>query len=139
LVTPLSTQSPTPSSTPVLSPTPSASSSPSTLNQPFITEYFHVYPNPCHLSKDPVSFVYVLYEPAEVQLTIHSYLGDTLLQRKWSNQIGQQNGTRHIWEWDGRNQQGHLLRTGGYIAIIIIRNKNNDNQQRMMTKFMVVR
>jgi hypothetical protein len=76
------------------------------------------YPNPFHPPQEPTTIAYKLGDHADVTLRIFTVSGDLVLQRRYDR--GAAGGTAGLNEvlWDGRNGEGRVVASGGYIALI---------------------
>ncbi|MGM0483980.1 MAG: hypothetical protein ACQERI_05455 [Candidatus Krumholzibacteriota bacterium] len=83
-------------------------------------EYAHNYPNPFMAGTENTRITYLLEEPSAVSINIYDYTGIPV----WSRQIeaSGSSGGGPAWyevEWDGRNENGYLVRNGVYICKIV--------------------
>jgi hypothetical protein len=76
------------------------------------------YPNPFHPPDQPTTLAWKLDADATVTLRIFTLSGDLVLQRTYAS--GETGGLTGLNEdlWDGRNSQGRVVASGGYIALI---------------------
>jgi hypothetical protein len=76
------------------------------------------YPNPFHPDEAPTTIAYVLQDNASVRLRIYTLSGGLVLDRQFAT--GDQGGQAGLNEvtWDGRNGDGEIVASGGYIALI---------------------
>ena len=95
-------------------------------NNPFtvmsgeFSEYAHNYPNPFMAGTENTRITYFLNEPVPVNIYIYDYTGILV----WSKQVPSSEGgvSSPAWfevEWDGRNENGYLVRNGVYICKIV--------------------
>ena len=83
-------------------------------------EYAHNYPNPFMAGTENTRITYLLEEPSPVSISIYDYTGILV----WSREIAasELSGGGPAWyevEWDGRNENGYLVRNGVYICKIV--------------------
>ena len=76
------------------------------------------YPNPFHPGEQPTTIAYVLDDDATVRLRIFTLSGDLVREETFAR--GAPGGTTGLNEylWDGRNGNGTLVASGGYLAIV---------------------
>jgi hypothetical protein len=76
------------------------------------------YPNPFHPPDQPTTLAWKLDDDAAVTLRIFTLSGDLVLQRTYPR--GAAGGLSGLNEdlWDGRNSEGRVVASGGYIALI---------------------
>ena len=76
------------------------------------------YPNPFHPSEAPTTIAYVLADNASVTLQIYTLSGNLVVKRQFP--LGAEGGRAGLNEypWNGRNGQGELVASGGYILVI---------------------
>jgi len=80
--------------------------------------YVSNYPNPFHPPSELTTIAYKLDDHATVTMRIFTLSGDLVLQRRFaSGDPGGQAGLNEV-AWDGRNGEGHVVASGGYIALI---------------------
>ncbi len=76
------------------------------------------YPNPFHPPNEPTTIAYKLSDHAGVTLRIFTLSGDLVLQRSYGRgDPGGMAGLNQV-TWDGRNGEGRVVASGGYIALI---------------------
>ena len=76
------------------------------------------YPNPFHPPSEPTTIAYKLDDNAAVTVRIFTQSGDLVMSRTYGR--GDQGGRAGLNEmiWDGRNGDGAVVSSGGYIALI---------------------
>jgi hypothetical protein len=76
------------------------------------------YPNPFHPPNEPTTLAWKLSDNATVILRIFTLSGDLVLKRTYAS--GDPGGRVGLNEdlWDGRNSEGRVVASGGYIALI---------------------
>ena len=76
------------------------------------------YPNPFHPPDEATTIAWKLSDDATVTLRIFTLNGDLVLQRTYAR--GAPGGVTGLNTdlWDGRNTAGHVVASGGYIALI---------------------
>jgi hypothetical protein len=76
------------------------------------------YPNPFHPDEAPTTIAYVLQDNASVHTRIYTLSGGLVLDRQFT--AGDQGGQTGLNEvtWDGRNGNGDIVASGGYILFI---------------------
>ncbi len=76
------------------------------------------YPNPFHPPQQGTTIAYKLADNASVTMRIFTLSGDLVLQHEYAK--GAPGGTVGLNEvvWDGRNGEGDVVSSGGYIALI---------------------
>jgi hypothetical protein len=91
------------------------------------------YPNPFNPADGPTSLQYFLASAADVAVEVYTLLGELVYRATYpAGQQGGQQGPNHVF-WDGRNGKGHLVGSGGYIAIV------SGGLDRFVRKLAVVR
>jgi FlgD Ig-like domain len=100
--------------------------------------YVTNYPNPFHPPSQPTTIAYQLADDAQVSLRIFTLSGS--LVRHESFDRGAQGGTAGLneWAWDGRNGDGRLVASGGYIALVEAQG-NGETLHVMRRRIAVVR
>lgn len=80
--------------------------------------YVTNYPNPFHPPNEPTTLAYKLDDDATVTLRIYTQMG-TLVRRE-SFSRGSTGGRAGLneWAWDGKNGDGRVVSSGGYVALI---------------------
>jgi len=80
--------------------------------------YVTNYPNPFHPGSEPTTIAYKLADHASVTLRIFTQTGDLVLRQEFP--LGAPGGTAGLNEvtWDGRNGDGEVVASGGYVALI---------------------
>jgi hypothetical protein len=76
------------------------------------------YPNPFHPPQQATTIAYKLDGDATVTLRIFTQSGDLVLRRTFDR--GATGGVQGLntWAWDGRNGDGSVVASGGYIVLI---------------------
>jgi hypothetical protein len=76
------------------------------------------YPNPFRPGEQPTTIAYQLADHARVQLRIFTLNG--ALVRQTSFERAAPGGTAGLneWQWDGKNGDGRIVASGGYVALI---------------------
>jgi hypothetical protein len=76
------------------------------------------YPNPFHPDERATTIAWKLADNARVSLRIFSMSG--ALVREETFPSGATGGTAGLneWDWDGRNGDGRVVSSGGYVALI---------------------
>ena len=76
------------------------------------------YPNPFHPPEEPTTIAYKLDDDATVTLRIYTQTGSLVFREVF--QRGAQGGRAGLNEfaWDGRNGEGRIVSSGGYLALI---------------------
>jgi predicted RNA-binding protein with TRAM domain len=76
------------------------------------------YPNPFHPDEGSTTVSYVLSRNSSVTLRLFTLSGTLVLQRRYEpGTVGGSQGINEI-EWDGRNGEGDLVASGGYILYV---------------------
>jgi len=77
--------------------------------------YLTNYPNPFHPGETPTTIAYKLSDNANVTLRIFTLTGGLVFEKNFV--AGQQGGITGLnqFVWDGRNGDGKLVATGGYV------------------------
>ena len=80
--------------------------------------YLSNYPNPFHPNEAATTIAWKLSNDASVRMRIYTLTGGLVLDREY--RPGEQGGTLGLNEitWDGRNGEGELVASGGYILSI---------------------
>lgn len=80
--------------------------------------HFTNYPNPFHPPTEGTTLAWKLDDFAEVTLRIFTQSGDLVLRQVFPrNSPGGMAGLNE-WKWDGRNGNGQVVASGGYVALI---------------------
>jgi hypothetical protein len=80
--------------------------------------YVTNYPNPFHPPIQGTTLAYKLADPAHVTLRIFTQNGDLVVEKTFGrNTPGGNLGLNEV-SWDGRNGNGNVVSSGGYIALI---------------------
>jgi hypothetical protein len=80
--------------------------------------YVTNYPNPFHPNEQPTTIAYKLDDNATVSLKIYTIMGGLVLEKEFvSGGIGGVAGLNE-YQWDGRNGNGDVVASGGYIVRI---------------------
>ena len=100
--------------------------------------YVTNYPNPFHPPTQPTTIAYQLADNARVSLRIFTLNGS--LVRHESFESGTPGGTVGLneWAWDGRNGDGRLVASGGYVALMEAQG-NGETLHVMRRRIAVVR
>lgn len=76
------------------------------------------YPNPFHPGESPTTIAYKLDDNATVSMRIYTLSGRLVLEKTFNTGgPGGAAGLNEI-EWDGKNGQGELVASGGYIVLV---------------------
>ena len=96
------------------------------------------YPNPFHPNEAPTTIAYKLVDNATVTLRIYSITGALVIERTFN--AGSAGGVVGLNEvpWDGRNGDGAVVASGGYIVVIEAEG-NGETLHTMRRKIGVVR
>jgi len=80
--------------------------------------YLSNYPNPFHPGENPTTIAYKLNDNAKVRIRIFTLTGGLVFEHEIA--AGTQGGTPGLNEfvWDGRNGDGELVASGGYILFV---------------------
>lgn len=96
------------------------------------------YPNPFHPEEAPTTIAYKLPTEASVRLRIFTLSGALVLEKQFfAGGSGAAQGLNE-YQWDGRNGDGQLVATGGYLVSVEAEN-NGDTQHLNRRKIGVVR
>ena len=96
------------------------------------------YPNPFHPEDAPTTIAYKLAVDSRVRLRIYTLSGSLVLEQEFpSGSLGGVEGLNEH-QWDGRNGNGQLVASGGYLVSIEAEN-NGDTQHLNRRKIGVVR
>jgi FlgD Ig-like domain len=100
--------------------------------------YVTNYPNPFHPGETPTTIAYKLSDNANVTMRIFTLTGGLVFEKNFAS--GQQGGQAGLneFQWDGRNGDGTVVATGGYI-LYIQANGNGETLHSMRRKIAVVR
>jgi len=80
--------------------------------------YASNYPNPFHPPSEQTTIAYKLDDHATVTVRIFTLSGNLVLQRRYaSGDPGGRAGLNEV-SWDGKNGEGRVVASGGYIALI---------------------
>jgi hypothetical protein len=80
--------------------------------------YVTNYPNPFHPPDQPTVIAWKLDDHAAVTLRIFTQSGDLVLRRTFDRAAPGGAAGLNEFSWDGRNGEGRLVASGGYIALI---------------------
>ena len=95
------------------------------------------YPNPFHPGESPTTIAYKLKDPAAVTLQIFTLSGDRVRRVEFARaQPGGMAGL-NTFVWDGRNGEGKLVSSGGYIVRIEAQGEG-ETMHRMSRKIGVI-
>ena len=76
------------------------------------------YPNPFHPPSQGTTLAWKLDDNASVTLRIFSLNGGLVLRRTFDRATPGGATGLNQWMWDGRNGEGNLVASGGYIALV---------------------
>jgi hypothetical protein len=95
------------------------------------------YPNPFHPGESPTTIAYKLKDAADVTLQIFTLSGDRVRRVEFGR--GQPGGMTGLntFVWDGRNGEGKVVSSGGYI-VRIEANGEGETMHRMSRKIAVI-
>lgn len=95
------------------------------------------YPNPFHPDEAPTTIAYKLADNANVTVQIYTLHGSLVWREQFA--MGGAGGTTGLNQitWDGRNGNGELVASGGYI--VVVEADGNGESQVMRRKIAVVR
>ncbi len=79
---------------------------------------FFAYPNPFSPLQGSTSFVYSAASQNEATLTIYTLAGDEIFTRRLGAMSGALDPIKV--EWDGRNNDGQVVRNGVYLAVLTV-------------------
>lgn len=95
------------------------------------------YPNPFHPDEAPTTIAYKLADNANVTVRIYTLQGGLVWREQFvMGGLGGTSGLNQI-TWDGRNGDGDIVASGGYIAVV--ESDGNGESQVMRRKIAVVR
>ena len=96
------------------------------------------YPNPFHPGEAPTTVAYKIADDATVRLRLFTLMGN--LVRDEVFEAGRPGGVAGLneWQWDGRNGEGEIVASGGYI-LQIDATGNGETLHTMRRKIAVVR
>jgi hypothetical protein len=95
------------------------------------------YPNPFHPKQQPTTIAYKLNDNATVTMKIYTLSGDLVIQRTYATgDVGGRQGLNEV-TWDGKNGEGRIVASGGYIALIEAKG-NGETMHLMRRKLAVV-
>jgi hypothetical protein len=95
------------------------------------------YPNPFHPEEAPTTIAYKLGDNANVTVQIYTLQGNLVWREQFA--MGGTGGAAGLNQitWDGRNGDGDLVASGGYV--IVVESDGNGESQVMRRKIAVVR
>jgi hypothetical protein len=100
--------------------------------------YLTNYPNPFHPGEQPTTIAYKLSDNATVTMKIYTLTGGLVFEKQFaSGTIGGISGLNEF-QWDGRNGDGTVVASGGYI-VYIQADGNGETLHQMRRKIGVVR
>jgi hypothetical protein len=76
------------------------------------------YPNPFHPPAEGTTVAYVLGDDATVTLRIFTLSGDLVRREVFERGATGGHAGQNQWVWDGRNGDGSVVASGGYIALL---------------------
>jgi len=76
------------------------------------------YPNPFHPPAEGTTLAWVLADEARVTLRIFTLSGEPVRRETFERGATGGQGGMNEWIWDGRNGNGTVVASGGYIALI---------------------
>ncbi|MEE9271266.1 MAG: FlgD immunoglobulin-like domain containing protein [Candidatus Krumholzibacteria bacterium] len=96
------------------------------------------YPNPFHPNEAPTTIAYKISDDATVTIRIYTLSGGLVLKTTFDQ--GTPGGVTGLneFQWDGRNGDGELVASGGYIVVVEAVG-NGETLQTMRRKIGVVR
>ena len=80
--------------------------------------HFTNYPNPFHPPTQGTTLAWKLDDFAEVTLRIFTASGDLVLRHVFERNTPGGMAGLNEWVWDGRNGQGQVVASGGYVALV---------------------
>ncbi len=80
--------------------------------------YVTNYPNPFHPPQQSTTIVYKLDDLATVTLRIFTLSGAPVLERSFARGASGGSAGENAFAWDGRNDRGDVVGSGGYIVLI---------------------
>lgn len=80
--------------------------------------HFTNYPNPFHPPTEGTTLAWKLDDFAEVTLRIFTQSGDLVLRQVFQRNTPGGMAGLNEWVWDGRNGNGQVVASGGYVALI---------------------
>jgi hypothetical protein len=88
-----------------------------------VTENGGVYPNPFNPLQRKTSIDYRLDQNAKVKINIYTLFGDLVFSKDFAS--GSPQGTTGVCtiQWDGKNNVGTTVANGGYIAVILVNDR----------------
>ncbi len=100
--------------------------------------YVTNYPNPFHPPTQGTTVAYKLADRARVTMRIYTQQGDLVLQKVFERDAAGGMSGLNEFVWDGRNGDGNLVASGGYIAFIEAQG-SGETLHQMRRKIAVVR
>jgi len=79
---------------------------------------FTNYPNPFHPPTEGTTLAWKLDDFANVTLRLFTASGDLVLERTFGRGTPGGNPGLNTWVWDGKNGQGRVVASGGYVALV---------------------
>jgi len=76
------------------------------------------YPNPFHPPAQGTTMAWKLDDLAQVTLRIFTLSGDLVLRKVFERGTAGGSAGLNEWVWDGRNGEGKLVASGGYLAFV---------------------
>ena len=100
--------------------------------------YLTNYPNPFHPGEQPTTIAYKLRDNATVTMKIYTLTGGLVFEKQFAS--GTTGGIAGLneFQWDGRNGDGTVVASGGYI-VYIQADGNGETLHQMRRKIGVVR
>lgn len=76
------------------------------------------YPNPFHPGEQPATIAWRLDDDARVSLRIFSLSGALVREETFERGVTGGSAGLNEWAWDGRNGEGRVVASGGYVALL---------------------
>jgi hypothetical protein len=100
--------------------------------------YVTNYPNPFHPGEAPTTIAYKLDDNATVTIRIFTLLGGLVREERFDSGTSGGAAGLNEWDWDGRNGDGDVVASGGYIVRIVAQG-SGETLHEMTRKVAVVR
>jgi hypothetical protein len=83
--------------------------------------------------------VFSLNEATLVEIRIYTYLGNLVLIHHFGELQPAGPSQKYIWDWDGRDGQGFLQKSGGYVCMLTLKNQRSVSEQKFTKKLAIIR
>ncbi|HRU38492.1 MAG TPA: hypothetical protein P5511_01345, partial [Candidatus Goldiibacteriota bacterium] len=107
------------------------------IQQPFLAESFHSFPNPFNPDRGQARIEYYLQNPAEVTISIFTLDGKPV--RKIADKAQKTSGLKFEDIWDGKKDSGGSVISGVYLCVIEVKDNVTGETRKLSRKIAVLR